>query len=356
MNTKGAEARALLNWYDEHARDLPWRVGPSARKAGHLPDPYRVWLSEIMLQQTTVATVKAYFERFTALWPTVEALAAAEDDAVLGEWAGLGYYARARNLIKCARMIATVHDGIFPDQRDRLLALPGIGPYTAAAIASIAFERSETVVDGNVERVVSRLFRVEMPLPKAKAKLAELATALTPEARPGDYAQAMMDLGATVCTPKSPSCEICPLQDYCAGFAHGDSARYPRKEAKKPKPKRHGFMFVGQTQSGGWILEKRPESGLLGGMLGWPGSDWSDAPEHRPPYEAAWAHVGEVQHVFTHFHLTLQVFRADHIKSAPENAVVRTHNAFRASDLPTVMRKAFDLAQSHRDTSAIPST
>nr|WP_319248689.1 A/G-specific adenine glycosylase [uncultured Celeribacter sp.] len=338
-------SKDLLTWYDRHARSLPWRVSPQDRQLGIRPDPYRVWMSEIMLQQTTVAAVKSYFERFTTLWPTVTELADADDETVMGEWAGLGYYARARNLLKCARTIRDDHGGTFPETRSALQALPGIGPYTSAAIASIAFDQAETVVDGNVERVVSRLFRVETPLPDAKSTLTELADTLTPETRAGDYAQAMMDLGATVCTPRSPSCELCPLQDHCAALKAGDQARFPLKTPKKPKPTRHGHAYVGQTDRGEWILEKRPEKGLLGGMLGWPGTDWQDPHPPAPPYPARWVEAGEVKHTFTHFHLILTVHVAREVTEAPEALTLRGANAFRASDLPTVMRKAFERAQ-----------
>lgn len=314
------------------------------RRNGVAPDPYRVWLSEIMLQQTTVAAGKSYFERFTDLWPTVTALADAEDEVVMGEWAGLGYYARARNLLKCARVIRDEHQGIFPRTRVELQALPGVGPYTSAAISSIAFDQSETVVDGNVERVVSRLFRVETPLPTAKPELTELATRLTPSERPGDYAQAMMDLGATICTPKSPVCSLCPLQDFCEAHAAGDASRFPLKLPKKPKPTRHGHAYVGRSARGEWVLQKRPEKGLLGGMLGWPGTEWQDPHPKRAPYEGNWQEVGEVRHTFTHFHLILTVHAAADVERTPDSLTLRGQNAFRASDLPTVMRKAFDLA------------
>jgi A/G-specific adenine glycosylase len=336
----------LLNWYDAHAREMPWRVGPSDRRAGEQPDPYRVWLSEVMLQQTTVAAVQKYFLRFTSLWPTVTDLANAEDDRVMGEWAGLGYYARARNLLKCARVVANDMNGRFPDTREDLLKLPGIGPYTAAAISSIAFDRPETVVDGNVERVMSRLYAVETPLPGAKPELTAHAAALTPRVRPGDYAQAVMDLGATICTPKSPACGICPWMDACRARKTGIQAQLPAKEPKKQKPTRFGYIYVGRRTDGAWLLEQRPEKGLLGGMLGWPGSPWSDAPEETPPAAADWHDLGEeVRHTFTHFHLRLAVRIAILDPDAtPTQGRFVPKADFRPSDLPTVMRKAYDLA------------
>lgn len=337
---------ALLNWYDVHARVLPWRTGPADRAAGVMPDPYRVWLSEVMLQQTTVAAVLDYFHRFTRLWPTVEDLAAAEDAGVMAEWAGLGYYARARNLLRCARIVAGQHGGRFPDSREALLQLPGVGAYTAAAIAAIAFDRPETVVDGNVERVIARLHAVKTPLPAAKRELTRLAAVLTPQDRPGDWAQAVMDLGATVCTPRSPACGICPLVHACAGRAAGIAADLPRKEPKKAKPVRYGIVWIGRRKDGAWLLETRPARGLLGGMLGWPGTDWSDAPQGAPPVTADWQDAGaEVLHTFTHFHLrlALRVAWLD-MNAEPSRGMFVPATAFRPSSLPTVMRKAFDLA------------
>ena len=340
-------AAALLAWYDVHARALPWRVSPADRGDGIAPDPYRVWLSEVMLQQTTVAAVKSYFERFTMRWPTVQALAAADDADVMGEWAGLGYYARARNLLKCAR--AVTEAGGFPRTEACLRELPGIGPYTAAAIAAIAFDEPAGVMDGNVERVMARLFAVETPLPKAKPELRALVEAETPVSRPGDYAQAVMDLGATICTPKSPACGICPVMERCLARRAGIAAQLPKKTPKKPKPTRHGIAYLAQRADGAWLLETRPPKGLLGGMLGWPGTEWQETdPEAFPPIDADWRDVGEeVRHTFTHFHLRLSL----RVARLPQEAEPRRGDFipradFRPADLPTVMRKAYDLASS----------
>lgn len=325
---------------------MPWRVSPADRESGEVPDPYRVWLSEVMLQQTTVAAVKDYFLKFTAAWPTVEDLAAAEDEKVMGAWAGLGYYARARNLLKCARAVARDHNGAFPDTREELLKLPGIGPYTASAIASIAFDQSETVVDGNVERVMARLHAVETPLPKAKPELTALAGELTPTERPGDYAQAVMDLGATICTPRSPACGICPWMSACKARVLGIQAALPAKEPKKPKPTRFGYAYVALREDGAWLLERRPDKGLLGGMLGWPCSAWSDTPAENPPIDADWRDLKiEVRHTFTHFHLRLAI-RVAHLgqNAEPTRGHFMSASEFRPSDLPAVMQKAFDLS------------
>lgn len=342
-------AGSLLRWYDRNARDLPWRVGPAARAAGQRPDPYRVWLSEIMLQQTTVAAVLGYFTRFTARWPSVFDLAAAADDEVMAAWAGLGYYARARNLLKCARVVAQDLGGCFPEDCDALLALPGIGPYTAAAVSAIAFDRPETVMDGNVERVMARLYDIHDPLPGAKPALRAGAAALTPEGRAGDYAQAVMDLGATICTPRTPLCGACPVRAFCAARANGSAAELPRKAPKAPKPLRRGFAYIARRADGALLLERRPGRGLLGGMLGWPGSDWAENPAENPPFAAEWkALAGEVRHTFTHFHLVLSLRSAplpDDIRPAGLE-IVPAHR-FRVSDLPTVMRKAYALWRDH---------
>ncbi|WP_317056872.1 A/G-specific adenine glycosylase [Roseovarius rhodophyticola] len=340
-------SNTLLDWYDRHARDLPWRVSPSDRAAGVCPDAYRVWLSEIMLQQTTVAAVKSYYERFTSLWPSVTALASAEDAQVMGEWAGLGYYARARNLLKCARVVAENYGGRFPETAESLQKLPGVGPYTSAAISAIAFDAPEVVVDGNVERVIARMFAIRTPLPAAKPEIKERAAKLTPVTRPGDYAQAVMDLGATVCTPRSPACGICPWMTACAARKLGIQAELPAKTPKKPKPTRRGTAYVVRRADGAWLLERRPDKGLLGGMLGWPGSEWSETPVPAPPLEAPWQKLSaEARHTFTHFHLRLDVEVAVVPASTqPEIGEFIPKEDFKPTELPTVMRKVFDLAK-----------
>ena len=252
-------AETLLAWYDRHRRSLPWRA-----KAGQTADPYHVWLSEIMLQQTTVPAVKPYYETFLRRWPTVRDLAEADIHDVMAAWAGLGYYARARNLHKCAQLVTERHGGRFPDDLEALRELPGIGRYTAAAIAAIAFDRPATIVDGNVERVISRLHRIQTPLPKAKEEIWALAETLTPTERPGDYAQAIMDLGATLCTPQKPACSLCPWQSACAAFKAGDQETYPRKAPKAERPQRYGAAFWILNDKGEVALRRRPPSGLLG--------------------------------------------------------------------------------------------
>lgn len=307
---------ALLAWYDAEARVLPWRVGPAAQAAGASPDPYRVWLSEVMLQQTTVPHAAPYFLEFTRRWPTVTDLAAAPDAEVMAAWAGLGYYARARNLLACARAVAADHGGVFPDTEAGLLALPGVGPYTAAAVAAIAFDRPANVVDGNVERVIARLFAVEAPLPAVKPELKALAAGLVRDDRPGDWAQALMDLGAMVCKPKSPLCERCPLAARCAARGTGAPETYPLRAAKARRPHRHGIAYL-LTRGQEVALVRRPPEGLLGGMLALPTSDWREAPWTieeaiaAAPVPADWREVGEVAHVFTHFSLSLRLLRAE---------------------------------------------
>lgn len=326
----------LLAWYDAHGRDLPWRA------KGKRPDPYGVWLSEIMLQQTAVAAVRGYFLKFAERWPTVEALAAASLDDVLKAWAGLGYYARARNLHACAKAVVEHHGGIFPSAVDELLELPGIGLYTAGAIAAIAFDRPCAAVDGNVERVLSRLHAIKTPLPQSKPRIREIAQALVPRKRAGDYAQALMDLGATVCTPKSPVCGICPWADQCRGRALGIAGTLPRKAARKAVPARLGYAYWLTRGDGAVLLRRRPEKGLLGGMMEVPGSEWEEKlPGKNPPFAAQWRKLpGTVQHTFTHFYLELTVLAAAIENAAPPAGCrwVAAQNVD-AEALPSVMRK-----------------
>lgn len=338
--TPQALQRSLLEWYDRHRRVLPWRARP-----GETADPYRVWLSEIMLQQTTVATVGPYFRDFVARWPTIADLAAASLDEVLHAWQGLGYYARARNLHKCAGVVAHELNGRFPADESALRALPGIGRYTAAAIAAIAFHRPATVVDGNVERVIARLRGVEAPLPGAKPALTRLAGDLTPDRRPGDYAQAIMDLGATVCTPRKPACGRCPWQSACVATATDAAERLPRKQPKKERPTRRGVAFWAVREDGAVLLRRRPETGLLGGMMEVPSTEWraagwtpSSALAHAP-LPAEWqALTGLVRHTFTHFHLELTVMSADGVAGAADGVWCPVERLGEHA-LPTVMKK-----------------
>jgi len=335
-------SRALLRWYDSNARDLPWRVGPAARVRGEQPDPYRVWLSEVMLQQTTVATVTPRFQQFTARWPNVGALAAVPLDDVLGEWAGLGYYARARNLHKCA--IGVAARGGFPKSVEELRKLPGVGAYTAAAIAAIAFDEHAVVLDGNIERVTSRLFAIRTPLPKAKAELKEAIGSLWPKKRSGDFAQALMDLGALICTPRAPKCLLCPLAKHCVARVNALADELPVKAKKAAKPMRRGVAFALFNARGEMLFERRPDKGLLGGMLGLPGSEWTAAaPESSPPANARWRLAGVTTHTFTHFHLELEVKSAPAPKGFRKSAEQQWIKPAEAR-LPTVMKKAVALA------------
>ncbi|MGA7480476.1 MAG: A/G-specific adenine glycosylase [Bradyrhizobium sp.] len=346
-----ARPALLLAWYDRHRRVLPWRP-----PAGQRPDPYAVWLSEIMLQQTGVKTVGPYFEKFLARWPDVAALGRASLDDVLRMWAGLGYYSRARNLHACAVSVLRDHGGVFPDTEEGLRSLPGIGPYTAAAVAAIAFDRRTMPVDGNIERVVSRLFTVEEPLPQAKPVIQQLAATLLgtsragdEKSRAGDSAQALMDLGATICTPKKPACSLCPLFEGCAACLRGDQESFPRKAPKKAGELRRGAAFV-VTRGDKLLVRSRPEKGLLGGMTEVPGSDWRAAQEDKAALKQApqlgdvthWHRkVGVVTHVFTHFPLELVVYTA-HVPArarAPKGMRWVPIATLEDEALPNVMRK-----------------
>lgn len=344
----GAIAGALLAWYDRERRTLPWRAAP-----GRTPDPYHVWLSEIMLQQTTVKAVAPRYAAFLRRWPSVQALAAAGLGEVLAAWAGLGYYARARNLHACAREVVARHGGTFPATEAGLRALPGIGAYSAAAIASIAFGARATPIDGNVERVVARLFAVTVPLPAAKPEIKALAEGLTPAERPGDFAQSVMDLGATLCTPRAPACGLCPLRPACRAYAQGLAARLPFRLARPERPTRRGTAFVAIRADGAVLLRTRPLRGLLGGMLEPPSSPWSEgadgagAADAHAPIAATWRLVpGRVAHTFTHFHLELEVWRAEvgaHAElteaASPERCLWLKRRELAGAALPSVMRK-----------------
>jgi A/G-specific adenine glycosylase len=325
----------ILRWYDSAPTPLPWRT-----EGGERPDPYRVWLSEIMLQQTTIAAVRPYFEKFTRRWPDVDALAAADEGELMAAWAGLGYYARARNLHACARKVVSDHGGAFPAAEAELLTLPGIGRYTAAAIAAIAFGQRAVVVDGNVERVVSRLFAVEEPLPAARGTLHALTDTITPAERAGDFAQAMMDLGRSVCTPRRPRCGICPPAEMCVAYEQGRQEDFPRKQRKAAKPHREGVAYWLQ-HDGQVLLVRRPAKGLLGGMLALPTGQWSERPElgEGAPAGVPWEEVGSIDHVFTHFSLKLRVARGQASGRAPAGTWWPIDRLGEAG-LPTVFAKA----------------
>ena len=341
----GIDAAAVLAWYDAHARTLPWRVGPADRQRGVRPDPYRVWLSEIMLQQTTVAAVGRYYARFLDLWPTVEALAAAPLDAVLRQWAGLGYYARARNLHACARVVVEARGGRFPERAAELVTLPGIGAYTAAAIAAIAFDERVPVLDGNVERVMARFLALDVPVKQAGAVLRAAVKAAVP-ARAGDFAQALMDLGATVCAPREAACMLCPLRPDCRG-ALRDPLAYPVRGEAAARPTRYGHAFVIQDAGGDVFLRSRPRQGLLAGMTETPVSPWTD--DRKPaafPVAAEWVRLGQVIHTFTHFRLELEVWsaRISDPAAVGDTGWWAAPADLGAEALPTVFRKVLALA------------
>ncbi len=333
----------LLDWYDCHARTLPWRNPPGAQIPDDPAWAYRVWLSEVMLQQTTVAAVRPYFEAFLQRWPSVDALAAAPEEEIMAAWAGLGYYSRARNLVKAAREVSRL--GGFPDTEEGLRELPGLGAYTAAAIAAIAFGRRAVVVDANVERVVARLFAIAQPLPGARKPIREAADAITPDQRAGDFAQAMMDLGARVCRARNPICTECPLRDHCAGRAAGDPERYPVRPPRKEKPQRRGTAWWIERDGAVWLV-RRPGRGMLGGMRALPDDGWSARGDgsNSAPVDGDWAICGRVTHGFTHFSLELEI-RQSLAPSRPEGVgewwpIDRLDEA----GLPTLFRKAAERA------------
>ncbi|MFL0356130.1 A/G-specific adenine glycosylase [Erythrobacter sp. GH1-10] len=333
----------LIDWYDTHARDLPWRNPPGMPVPDDPAWPYRVWLSEVMLQQTTVAAVKPYFEKFTSIWPNVEALAQASEDEVMAAWAGLGYYSRARNLLKCSREVSDL--GGFPESEDALRKLPGLGAYTAAAIAAIAFGQRAVVVDANVERVVARLFDIEEPLPGARKTIRERAEAITPEHRAGDFAQAMMDLGSSICTSKSPRCLLCPLADACEGRKAGEPERLPVKPPKKAKPERRGTAYWIERKGHVWLVT-REGNGMLGGMRALPDDGWSAREDGSgpAPVDANWEELGAVRHTFTHAHLTLGVVRAEASDEPTGSGEWWPIERIDEAGLPTLFAKAARLA------------
>jgi A/G-specific adenine glycosylase len=337
-------ANALLAWYDCHRRDLPWRAPP-----GECTDPYKVWLSEIMLQQTTVAAVKPYFEAFLSRWPNVAHLSQASRDEVLRQWAGLGYYSRAHNLHACAKIVAEKLDGTFPVTETALLRLPGVGPYTAAAIAAIAFGQPAAAVDGNIERVVARLFAIKTPLPGAKTSIRAKARQLVPRDRPGDFTQAMMDLGAILCTPRNPCCNVCPLRNFCLGHASGDVV-LPRKAARPKRPIRQGAIFIVEREDGAVLVRSRPPKGLLGGMAEFPGTAWerhfdARAAIRHAPVEAVYRKLEhKVAHSFTHFALTLEIYVAEvpDRQRAPAGCRFVPRRELDREAFPSVMRKVIE--------------
>lgn len=343
---------ALLRWYVVDKRRLPWRAAEGER-----PDPYRVWLSEVMLQQTTVAAVKPYFERFTKRWPDVKALAAASESELMAAWAGLGYYARARNLHACAKQVAAFPGGAFPDSEEGLRELPGIGRYTAAAIAAIAFGKRAVAVDSNVERVVSRLFAVKDALPGAREKIYALADSITPDEQSGDFAQAMMDLGSAICTPRAPDCGRCPLAGLCEARLEGAPETYPRKAAKSARPRRSGIAYW-LEHDGQVLLVRRPGKGLLGGMLALPTGPWNEAPRlgEGAPAAERWEPAGAIDHVFTHFALNLRLYCAEAASSVDEagDRIWWPIDELGAAGLPTVFARAAERGLAWREARPLP--
>ena len=342
-------AAKLLEWYGANARQMPWRVAPDDHRSGVRADPYHVWLSEVMLQQTQVATVRSYFLKFVERWPTIKHLASEDEEQILREWAGLGYYSRARNLKKCADAIVHEHGCMFPETREALKELPGIGDYTAAAIAAIAFDEAAPVLDGNIERVMARLFRITTPFPEAKPATRELLVGILDYARPGEFAQAMMDLGATICTPKNPQCTACPLNSECKAHAKGDMNDFPHKMPKKTKPSRKGAAFVLQREDGAILLCKRGDTGLLAGMSGVPTTNWSSRQDGATgagsaPIKVDWKLKGHVHHTFTHFHLELEVWFGQADEAGNLAGWWSKPDDLPGEALPTVFKKVLEVA------------
>ena len=349
MRVEGRETKIasdLLAHYDVHARRLPWRAPPGANAA----DPYRVWLSEVMLQQTTVAAVGPYFDKFTRRWPAVADLAAAPDADLMAAWAGLGYYARARNLLACARAVVRDHGGRFPDTEEGLRALPGVGAYTAAAVAAIAFGRRAVVVDANVERVVSRLFAITQPLPASRPAIRAAAGTITPDARAGDFAQAMMDLGSSVCTAREPKCLLCPLAKACKARATGDPARLPVKAPKKPKPLRRGRAFWIEREGEVWLV-RREGKGMLGGMRALPDDGWSARADGtgEAPMPGTWESAGVVRHVFTHAALELSVVVQRNAPAPDAEGEWWPIDRIGEAGLPTLFARAVEVVRKDED-------
>ena len=339
-------AKKVLNWYDSNARDLPWRIPPSQSRAGIKPQPYHVWLSEIMLQQTTVNAVKPFYDKFTIKWPSIIELASAKDEDIMEAWAGLGYYSRARNLIKCARLVVKDYNSIFPQNEKSLLELPGIGPYTASAIRAIAFNKKANVVDGNIDRIIVRLFAVTTPISLSKTKIKKHAAAIIPKNRFGDYAQALMDIGSKICTPKNPKCKICPIKSQCYSYKQCKTNDIPYPMIKKPKSIRYGYVFVILTKNNTILLERRPNLGILGGMLAFPSSTWgeSNAIKLFPPFQANWDILNQpVYHTFSHFHLELKIAFSV-VTKPPSEYLEIPLDTFKPKSLPTLMRKVFAIS------------
>ena len=353
VEAEGQFTPELLDWYDQHAREMPWRIAPSDYAQGVRQNPYKVWLSEIMLQQTQVITVRDYFLKFISHWPTVHDLAEATLEDVLKAWAGLGYYSRARNLKKCAEQLVSDFGGQFPQNKQELIKLPGIGDYTSSAIAAIAFDEAVPVIDGNIERVMTRMFRLETPVPKVKKPIAELLVEHLDHDRPGEFAQAMMDLGATICSPKSPKCSICPVSRWCGSFGKNDVERFPVKKPKKKKPVRKGAAFVIFNRANNIWLCKRPMKGLLAGMTQVPTTDWNSTQDGETGFEAAptktdWHFAGTAKHTFTHFHLELEVWTGAIDDTPPIDGWWCDQQSLKDQALPNVMNKVIDRALANK--------